>query len=136
MRGGPVDQNLSRSGVHFTACKGSSGGAAVEAAAVEHAGAMCRRHRRFKELSGAMARDFRRKHIFKGFQMTTKRKALEDRMAAEERLVASGVFSARNTSQDAEWAQMWARAVEEANRTGLPVRLRANEKPPKEAGPS
>lgn len=56
--------------------------------------------------------------------VTTTLKALEDRLAAESRLISAGVLSPmRRSPQDAEWEAAWTKACQESIRTGLPTRL-------------
>ena len=56
--------------------------------------------------------------------VTTTLKALEDRTAAESRLISMGVLSPmRRSSQDDEWEAARIKACQEARRTGLLTRL-------------
>ena len=65
-----------------------------------------------------------RNPLRKGHFMTTTLKALEDRLAAESRLISAGVLSPmRRSPQDAEWEAAWTKACQESIRTGLPTRL-------------
>jgi hypothetical protein len=62
--------------------------------------------------------------------MTTKRDEIANRMAAENRLVAAGILSPRDTSQDAEWEVAWMKRLEQERLRTLPERSEQKSKTP------